>query len=97
VASRRPVAYAVAYTGPQRDSAAVCSVQVVRSEAETSIAAGFKTTAFVHSATPPRRDSIAGLLGPHALCWLGALDVIGSSWPASVDEHNRGAERHEAD
>jgi hypothetical protein len=31
----RRVAYAVAYTGPQRDSAAVCSVQMVRSEAET--------------------------------------------------------------
>jgi hypothetical protein len=34
---RRPeaVAYAVAYTGPQRNSAAVFSVAMVRSEAET--------------------------------------------------------------
>jgi hypothetical protein len=29
------VAYAVAYTGPQRGSAAVFSVQMVRSEAQT--------------------------------------------------------------
>jgi hypothetical protein len=54
------VAYAVAYTGHWRDSAAVFSVQMVRSEAETSIAASFKTTAFVHSATPPTRDSSVG-------------------------------------
>jgi hypothetical protein len=33
----------VAYTGPQRDSAAVWSVPTVRSEAETAIAASFKT------------------------------------------------------
>jgi len=49
-----PVAYAVAYTGHPRDSAAVFSVRKVQSEAETSKAASFKTTAFVHSATPPR-------------------------------------------
>ena len=47
------VAYAVAYTGPQRDSAAVFSVAMVWSEAETSIAASFKTTALVRYATPP--------------------------------------------
>jgi hypothetical protein len=51
------VVYAVAYTGPQRDSAAAFSVAMVWSEAETSIAASFKTTAFVHSATPPGRQS----------------------------------------
>jgi hypothetical protein len=51
------VAYPVAYTGPQRDSAAVFSAQVVWSEAETSIAASFKTAAFVQSATPPGRQS----------------------------------------
>jgi hypothetical protein len=64
MAPARTVAYAVAYTGPQRDSAAVCSVQLVRSEAETSIAASFKTTAFVNSDTPPRlilRTSRAGV------------------------------------
>jgi hypothetical protein len=58
--SAATVAYAVAYTGPQHDSAAVCSVQMVRSGAETSIAASFKTAAFVHSATPPTRDSSVG-------------------------------------
>jgi hypothetical protein len=54
------VAYAVAYTGPQRDSAAVFSVQLVRSEAETSKAASFKTAAFVHSATPPELNLSLG-------------------------------------
>jgi hypothetical protein len=51
---------------PRRDSAAVCSVQVVRSEAETSKAASFKTTALDHSATPPTRDSSVGLGPPSA-------------------------------
>ncbi len=58
-----PVAYAVAYTGPQRDSAAVFSVEVVRSEAETSIAASFKTAAFVRSATPPGLNLNVGPYG----------------------------------
>ncbi len=52
------MAYAVAYTGPQRDSAAVCSVAKVRSEAETSKAASFKAAALGHYATPPKRDHI---------------------------------------
>jgi hypothetical protein len=43
----------VACTGQQRNSAAIFSVQQVRSEAETSKAASFKTAAFVYSATPP--------------------------------------------
>ena len=38
---------------------------------EACTSAVFKTTAFVHSATPPERDSIAGLLGPHALRYFG--------------------------
>ena len=64
LAPAEPVAYAVAYAGPQRCSGAVFCVAMVRSEAETSLAAGFKTTAFVHSATPPRlilRTSRAGV------------------------------------
>jgi hypothetical protein len=44
--------------------------------------AHFKTAAFVHSATPPNRDSIAGLLGPHALRYLGR---IGHDWIKLAD------------
>ena len=79
----------MAYTGPQRDSAAVFSVEVVQSEAETSIAASFKTTAFVHSATPPERDSSVGRYGVPATLPIAA---IRASWPSPTvgGERDRG-------
>ena len=58
--------YAAAYTGPQRDSAAVFRVAMVRSELETSIAASFRTAAFVHSATPRERILSWGFEPPPA-------------------------------